>query len=249
MPESADTHAAWTVVVRDVTDIWEGDRALSRLLRTLGHKLRIPLTGVATSLDLLDEDETLEGDARMLLSIARDSAHRLDDTLLRILEFLDVLSARAPRRSEVLDPAELRQQLELDPDVDLAVDLSHAVQIDLGVVRRGVAELVANARRAGAGSITLSVAGNPDDSVTFAALDDGRGVPHGIAARIFEPFYQVDRTGEGPGAGLGLSILAADVEAAGGRVGAQAPAEGPSQVWFSLPASPAAVRSIQGATT
>jgi len=76
--------------------------------------------------------------------------------------------------------------------------------------------------------------------------DDGKGVPLGSIRRIFEPFYQVDRSGEGAGAGLGLAILAAGVESRGGTVGAHAPVSGGTTVWFRLPQPSAPSPSVSG---
>jgi signal transduction histidine kinase len=50
-------------------------------------------------------------------------------------------------------------------------------------------------------------------------------------ARAFEPYYR----GEGGGAGLGLTIARAIVEAHGGQMGIESdPGQG-SRVWFILP--------------
>jgi two-component system OmpR family sensor kinase len=50
--------------------------------------------------------------------------------------------------------------------------------------------------------------------------DDGPGPEPDVAAKVFEPFYRADasRTRQTGGAGLGLAIVAAIVEAHGGRV-------------------------------
>ncbi len=59
-----------------------------------------------------------------------------------------------------------------------------------------------------------------DASVTLTVADDGPGLAPEIAPRVFEPFYRADesRARETGGAGLGLAIVAAIVEAHGGVV-------------------------------
>ncbi|MDP3511760.1 MAG: PhnD/SsuA/transferrin family substrate-binding protein [Sulfuritalea sp.] len=62
--------------------------------------------------------------------------------------------------------------------------------------------------------------------------DFGRGLTPEAQERLFEPFF----TTKPDGLGLGLSICATIVEAHGGRLSAQAPAEGPGLVFtFALP--------------
>jgi signal transduction histidine kinase len=50
-------------------------------------------------------------------------------------------------------------------------------------------------------------------------------------ARAFEPYYR----GEGGGAGLGLTIARAIVEAHGGQMGVESVPGRGSRVWFILP--------------
>jgi two-component system OmpR family sensor kinase len=46
--------------------------------------------------------------------------------------------------------------------------------------------------------------------------DDGPGIPSGEADRVFDRFYQADRSRSGGGTGLGLAIVRAIAEALGG---------------------------------
>ena len=236
LPDRPDRQTAWTVVIRDATDAWERDKAVGRLIRTLSHKLRTPITGVSTSLELIAEDGALGDETRALVEIASDSSRRLSDTFVRILEFTQAISsANEPSAGVLLEPHRIREQLGLDAGIDLSLDLQAPVRLDLDLAGRGVRELATNATNAGAQRLSLRVATNPDLTVTFALSDDGEALLPGLAERLFEPFYQIDRSGEGAGAGLGLAILAAEVESRGGAVGAEAPIGGPTTVWFRLP--------------
>ncbi|MDH3499762.1 MAG: response regulator [Acidimicrobiia bacterium] len=235
LPGGEGTHAAWTVVVRDATDAHDQDRALSRLIRTLSHKLRTPLAGVGTSLELVAESSNLDDDCQVLIDVARSSAQRLTDTLLRILDFTSALTAESRSQLEILSPDRVREQLALEPSVDVVTVPAGHVSVELDLVRRCLDELMGNARDADATRLSLNIWSNPDATMTFALNDDGFGLPPGSTERIFEPFYQVDRTGEAEGAGLGLAMVAAEVEARGGTVGASSPVEGPTTVWFRLP--------------
>jgi signal transduction histidine kinase len=61
--------------------------------------------------------------------------------------------------------------------------------------------------------------------------DTGRGMSDEERERAFESYYR----GEGGGAGLGLTIARAIVEAHGGRIGIESSLGQGSRVWFTLP--------------
>jgi two-component system OmpR family sensor kinase len=75
--------------------------------------------------------------------------------------------------------------------------------------------------------------------------DNGPGIPPEHAARVFERFYRVDasRTRESGGAGLGMAIVAAIVEAHHGRVELAPTPGGGTTVRVWLPVPPADIPS------
>jgi DNA-binding response OmpR family regulator len=233
---SGDGDETWTVVVRDATDLWERDQALQRMMKSLGHKLRTPLTGLSASLEFARECEIDEMGAEML-EMAGRSAQRLHDTLIRMLEFVDSAGPTefASISHRQTSPDELVAELTEQVSATVTTSLTRPVRIELDVAVRAVEELVANAQTAGASKVAIHVAPHPDRSVQFEITDDGPGVPVAAEARIFEPFYQLDPTGEHPGVGLGLSILRSDIGRAGGAIGAWTEVDGGTTVWFRLP--------------
>jgi signal transduction histidine kinase len=44
-----------------------------------------------------------------------------------------------------------------------------------------------------------------DERVVFSVLDDGHGIPPGVAARVTEPFFTTKAPGEGSGLGLAIA--------------------------------------------
>jgi signal transduction histidine kinase len=57
------------------------------------------------------------------------------------------------------------------------------------------------------------------DRLWISVSDNGIGIPIDAEARLFEPFYRADNTGEIPGTGLGLALVKQCVERQGGTVG------------------------------
>ena len=195
------------------------------------HELRTPLTVIRGQLDLLagSEDVSREELLRVerlvqaeisrltrltddLLLLARSDR---DDFLRRqsfelapfISELWDGLSLTAERRFEVGPLAPVT--IEADPD-----RLAQALR-NLG------SNAVAHTS-APDGLVRIQAESSPRNPrrVLIAVTDDGPGIPAHQRERVFERFYRTDpgRARVQGGAGLGLAIVAAIVEAHGGSV-------------------------------
>jgi signal transduction histidine kinase len=124
--------------------------------------------------------------------------------------------------------------------VKLAADLPRGevvAEADAERVQRVLFNLIQNAIRhtPADGSVTVR-ARRGADGVEVEVADSGEGVPAGEGERVFDAFYRGDSSrGEG-GAGLGLAISRAIVEAHGGRIWLEDGAPG-TRVHFTLPAT------------
>ena len=70
-----------------------------------------------------------------------------------------------------------------------------------------------------------------EGEIEISVQDTGRGMSDEEREQAFEPYYR----GEGGGAGLGLAIARAIVEAHGGQMGIESSVGQGSRVWFTLP--------------
>lgn len=79
-----------------------------------------------------------------------------------------------------------------------------------------ILDVLENAVEAGATRITLTIEeDSARDRFTFTVEDNGRGMPPELADRVLDPFVTTRETRH---VGLGLPLLAAAAERAGGRV-------------------------------
>ena len=135
-------------------------------------------------------------------------------------------------RQEPTDLAELVENCLVLVEKDLQI---HRVRLDLDLSQRPLASvnsgqiqqvllnLIVNARQAmeSGGRLCVAVRANAGDGrAEISIRDSGRGIPHDVLPRIFDPFYSTKRTdqsGQG-GTGLGLALCRDIIEAHGGRI-------------------------------
>lgn len=219
--EGVPNYSRIVIVDLDVTDLRAAQRSLTdaveakdRLVATIAHELRNPITSMVGFTSILDSDwEELDNASRR--EMASLTATQASDVAL-LLE--DLLAAAAGPTVPVSDEA-----LNLD-EVLAGVDLEGFVRnVVPGVIvwgdqlriRQIVRNLVSNARRYGGPTRELHVEVHRDQ-IRVSIRDDGPGLATGLAVRLFEPLA----TGGASGSlGLGLSVSRQLARAMGGDLG------------------------------
>jgi len=210
----------------DRIEVLVGD--LRMVTDSVAHDLRSPLTRLRAHLeDSLDE--SLGPEARRA-KIERAHAEA-DGALRAFTALLDIARAEAGMGRDQFGPVELRQ-LAIDmadlyapsaeeKDVTLAISGGPAEVIGHPqLLANAVANLVENAiRHTPRGSaIRLTITETPEGPA-LTVSDSGPGVPEADRARILDRFVRLDRSRSVPGAGLGLSLVAAVARMHGARLG------------------------------
>jgi PAS domain S-box-containing protein len=229
-----DEHRGSTVVVifEDLTRQKQMEEELRRAdrLRSLGelsagvaHEIRNPLTGIATTAQVLAQK--LEGDAdkEKYLKVILNEIARLDKIITNMLDFARPVS---PNPGEIslstlienalgllTDTARDRQVIlhfeSALADDRCRVDGDQIKQVILNIVRNGI-EACENG---GTASVYLRAAADPT-FVEIELADTGGGIPDDIADKLYNPFF----TTRAEGTGMGLSISRKIVESHGGRI-------------------------------
>jgi heavy metal sensor kinase len=220
------------------------------------HELRAPLalirTEVELALDLPRSGEELEAALRSIGEEA-DRLSQLADDLL-VLAQLD--EGELPLRKEPIvisavlhDLAARFQRRAADDQRSIHVDAPE-LQVEADHVRleQALANLVDNALRHGAGTITLTGSSAPDE-VEIHVADEGHGFPDNVAQTAFERFTRGDAARTSSGAGLGLAIVRAVAEAHGGRVAVSTDPTSGTDVILTLPATSPYATQVEGGAT
>lgn len=111
---------------------------------------------------------------------------------------------------------------------------------DRAMLRQAMSNLVENAvKYSPDGSEVQLIARRGEDCVILEVTDQGSGIPEELQERVFEPFFRVDdaRSRQQGGAGLGLALVRAIVEAHGGTVCVEENDGGGSRFVVKLPAA------------
>jgi signal transduction histidine kinase len=205
------------------------ERARSALVAAVSHDLRTPVT----SLRLLGEaieDGVVDG-ATAEEYVARMATHvRVLGELIDDLFELSRLESGELRWSmeqvalgELVEEAveAMRPQAAASSvDVRAVLDAGDPLAIgDRARLQRVLFNLIQNAVRHTPpdGAVTVR-AERVDDGVEIEVADTGAGIPAEERLRVFDAFHRLDPARSDGGAGLGLAISRAIVEAHGGRI-------------------------------
>ena len=224
------------------------EERLRRFLSDASHELRTPLTSIRGYAELFRMGATTrpEDTEKAMARIEEEAARMgvLVEDLLALAR-LDEMpqSRRDPVDLEPLvrDAADDARAAARDREVSMTVAGQHVVTGDASQLRQVLANLTRNAlTHTPAGSpIELSVTGS-NGAVRVEVRDHGPGLPAGTEDSVFERFWRAEggRERGRAGAGLGLAIVAAIIDAHGGRASASNAAGGGAVFAFELPAEP-----------
>ena len=205
----------------------------------IAHDLRSPLTRLRTRLEVgLIEAESGKGDPTAALARALDDADGLLRTFGAVLSISRLQAVGEPPDPVVFNLADLAGGVcELYEPVceDKGLEFSSEFTRDLSIrgnrefVAQAIANLVDNAIKytPEGGAVMLRTRRRSSGEVEFSVTDTGPGVPDDQRARVVERFVRLENSRSQPGAGLGLSLVAAVAQAHKARLEID---EGPGKV-------------------
>jgi two-component system, OmpR family, sensor histidine kinase SaeS len=231
-------------------DLTASDRARRELVAAVSHDLRTPIASLSLLVDAVADgvvtapDEVAEYRHRMRVHLAH-LRELVDDLfeLARLDAGEDVAWLRVPvavaelveETTEAFRPAAEERRVTLTGTVGAGLP---AVSASPERLQRVLFNLLENgvAHAPAGGAVTLSAA-RDDGEVRFEVADTGSGIAAADAARIFDRFYRggADASRPAGGAGLGLAIARAIVEAHGGRIWVVNPGEPGARLAFTVP--------------
>jgi signal transduction histidine kinase len=223
---------------------------LGHFLVNVAHEFRTPLSALAASIELLLDQapELSQAELQELLISLHLGTRGLQTLVDNLLESASIeaghfrISPRATDLGDIIAEAveimqplfdKYAQRLEVELPVDIPI-----VRADPRRTLQVIVNLLGNASKYGPSDaeIQLKVTRTPHGA-RVEVSDRGPGIPPEVRINIFRRFVYPDAESHTSqaGAGLGLSVVKAIVEAHGGQVGVDDRPAGGSIFWFTLP--------------
>jgi two-component system sensor kinase FixL len=248
---SVDGQTRFTGIVHDLTERVQIETRLreqtalaklGEMSAVVAHEVRNALAGVRGAVQVIG-GRLPEGSREA--AAAGEVLTRLDALTTMVKDML--LFAHLPEpKLEPMDVGQLvastasfarNDPLFRDIDIDVS-GVAPAILGDADLLRTVLLNLLTNSAQAmeGVGRINIFV-GATEETCQIVVTDRGPGVPSDARDRLFMPFF----TTKARGSGLGLATAKRIVEAHGGKLRLEFPAEGGTRVVVQLPVQTSAV--------
>ena len=238
------------LVMHDVTALKEAEASRRDFVANVSHELRTPLTAISAAVETLERGLPADEAARFhqIIHAESDRMAQLVEEMLELARLESGLTQPQIRNVEVgqlmreaadrMRPQAQRAGLSLDVE---SVDRSLACATDPDLSQQALLNLLQNATKftPSPGAITV-FATLEDGFVWLHVRDSGIGIPRDEQGRVFQRFYQLDRSRSGDaeakrGSGLGLALVRHIAQIPGGEVALESELGRGSTFSFSLP--------------
>ncbi len=209
-------------VVHDITNRKRAERdllmaeklaATGRLVRTLAHEVRNPLTNINLSVEQMESDVQDE-DLRMYLGIVNRNSRRINDLISELLNSskpAEMVFKPTPLQEVLSEALKLAQDRMALKGIRLLKDFNddRLLQLDRAQVQIAFVNIIMNAIEAmeeNRGVLSVRTDSVEGRSLVIIA-DNGTGIPKENIERLFEPYFTSKNNGIGLGLAATLNIL------------------------------------------
>lgn len=230
---------------RDVTQEKELDRAKSEFIALASHQLRTPISAISWFTEMLINGDSgpLTEEQKQHLTQVYQSNERMAELVTSLLyvsqldlrnvlikpEPVDLKKMSHSVLTEELKKHQMRKYFTIEEQYD---DHLSAVSLDPEIMKIIFQNLFSNAIKytrdkgkirieISSGQTSVKSGNNKEDGILITVKDTGIGIPKRQEEKIFQKLFRADnaRAIDTDGTGLGLYIIKAILEEAGGEIG------------------------------
>ncbi len=210
----------------------ESDRLKTAFLHNVSHEIRTPMNAIIGFSSLLNEPDLKEADRQLFTEIISQSSNQLLSIINDIVDIANIESEQVKVNMLTTDLnsslKSLREQfIYKERQNKIPVNLSLGLPDAQAIIITDNTKLIQILSNLINNSLKFTREGHIDfgyilngNFLEFFVRDTGIGIPEESIGKVFERFYQVDRTisRQFGGTGLGLSICRAYVRLLGGSI-------------------------------
>ena len=193
--------------------------AMRQISNDIAHDLRTPLTRLRQRLEFAQRKAATAVELRAAVAESIADADAMLATFSALLRIAQIESKAVKAGFAAFDLSELLQTvvevyqpMAEDKDQQLIAEIGPELRSfgDRELLAQMFSNLVENALRHSPRNAIVQLATPVDGQhVTITLSDNGPGIPRGEHANVFRRFYRLEASRTTPGAGLGLSLVAA----------------------------------------
>ncbi|MCK9279661.1 MAG: ATP-binding protein [Melioribacteraceae bacterium] len=242
-----DTFIGTLILLRNITEYQERDKAKSNLLATVSHELKTPLSSINLSLKLLDDIRIgeLNIEQKEILNSLRQQSNRLSKVIKELLDYSQIETGNirlnfAPAKPDAVIDIGItalmmqisEKSIELQTIIDdklpvINIDFEKLVFVFINILNNAIRyskskdEIIVEVRKNG-------------NNIEFSVKDNGMGISEEDIPKLFQKFTQVGEKYQ-QGWGLGLAISKEFVSAQGGKIWVESEFGKGSKFIFTVP--------------
>jgi len=230
----------------------ESDRLKTAFLHNVSHEIRTPMNAIIGFSSLLNEQDLNDSDRKQYTDIIFQSSNQLLSIINDIVDVANIetglVKVNLARTDLNFSMRTLDEQFSYsEKQYKIPITLNSGLPDEQAVILTDNTKLIQVLSNLINNSIKFTRMGKIDfgynlvnNYLEFFVTDTGIGIPSESLEKIFDRFYQVDRTisRQFGGTGLGLSICKAYVELLGGKIAVASSAGEGTTFSFTIPYIP-----------
>jgi len=219
VPLPAGSRAAAVGVLRDVTRLERTESMRRTFVADVSHELRTPIASIVAAAETLEEAAPDEAERRELVGLIQRQSARMKELINDLMDLAQIESGAVELMRETVPVTDLLREAAQDlaayaserrVRIDVTGDTSASIPADRRRFLQVTRNLLDNAIKFSPEGETVRLAAESGPGwAGFSVSDHGPGIPRAEREKIFQRFYQVDRSRSKtrPGTGLGLAIV------------------------------------------